>query len=135
MGREVLARKLNYLRQLLLDLTSFADATLADVTAEHYKLERIFELLVMTASDILFHTLAEQNLNPDSYREAFQFAAQQGLLPNDLAERLQNAAAVRNIIVHLYEEIDYAILRAGIHPALNDFAQFVALFAARLDDE
>ncbi len=61
MSSEVLLRKLHYLRQLLHDLAPFDGATLAKVQAEHYKLERIFELLVVTASDILFHSLAEQN--------------------------------------------------------------------------
>jgi uncharacterized protein YutE (UPF0331/DUF86 family) len=132
---EVLMRKLTYLRQLLADLAPFEGATLAEVQAEHYRLERLFELHVMTASDILFHELAERGLTPDSYRGAFRLAAAQGLLPPDLADRLQDAAGMRNVIVHLYEEIDYAILRASIGPALRDFGRFVALFEARLDDE
>jgi uncharacterized protein YutE (UPF0331/DUF86 family) len=56
------------------------------------------------------------------------------LLPPDLAGRLQEAAGMRNVIVHLYQEIDYAILHASIRPALRDFGHFVALFEARLDD-
>ena len=130
---EVLLRKLLYLRQLLADLALFEDATLADVQVEHYKVERLFELLVMTASDILFHVLASDDLSPDSYRSAFRLAAEHGLLPVDLAERLQEAAGMRNVIVHLYQEIDYTILHASIGPALRDFGQFVALFEARLD--
>jgi uncharacterized protein YutE (UPF0331/DUF86 family) len=131
---EVLLRKLTYLRQLLVDLAPFEGATLAEVQAEHYKVERLFELLVMAASDILFHELAERDLTPDSYRGAFKLAADQGLLPPDLTDRLQEAAGMRNVIVHLYQEIDYAILHASIGPALRDFGQFVALFEARLSD-
>lgn len=134
MPPEVLLRKLTYLRQLLIDLAPFEGATLAKVQAEHYKLERLFELLVITASDILFHELAELGLSPDSYRHAFNLAAEQGLLPPDLAGRLQLAAGMRNVIVHLYQDIDYAILQDSISPALQDFGQFVALFEARLDD-
>lgn len=134
MTPEVLLRKLSYLRQLLADLAPFDGATLAEVQAEHYKLERLFELLVMAASDILFHELAERGLSPASYRDAFKLAGTQGLLPLDLADRLQEAAGMRNVIVHLYQEIDYAILRDSIRPALRDFGQFVALFEARLDD-
>jgi len=131
---EVLLRKLTYLRQLLTDLAPFEGATLDAVRAEHYRLERLFELLVMAASDILFHELADRGLTPDSYRGAFELAAGQGLLPPDLADSLQQAAGMRNVIVHLYQEIDYAILRDSIGPALRDFGQFVALFEARLDD-
>jgi uncharacterized protein YutE (UPF0331/DUF86 family) len=129
---DTLLRKLTYLRQLLADLAPYAGATLSEVYAEHYKLERVFELLVMTATDILFHLLAEQGLTPDSYRAAFKIAAEQGLLPADLADRLQEAAGMRNVLVHMYEEIDYTILRDSIEPALQDFGQFVAVFESRL---
>jgi uncharacterized protein YutE (UPF0331/DUF86 family) len=36
---------------------------------------------------------------------------------------------MRNVLVHLYEEIDYEILHQSIPTALEDFAQFVAIFA------
>ncbi|GJM42983.1 MAG: hypothetical protein DHS20C20_32650 [Ardenticatenaceae bacterium] len=53
MAPDVLIRKLNYLRHLLNDLAPYKEATLDEVEAEHYKLERLLELLVMAASDIL----------------------------------------------------------------------------------
>jgi uncharacterized protein YutE (UPF0331/DUF86 family) len=130
---EVLLRKLAYVRQLLADLAPYEGATLTEVRAEHYKLERLFELLVMTASDILFHELADQGLTPDSYRDAFRLAGAQGLLPADLASRLQEAAGMRNVIVHMYQDIDYTILRDSIGSALRDFGRFVAWFESRLD--
>jgi uncharacterized protein YutE (UPF0331/DUF86 family) len=131
---DVLLRKLSYLRQLLADLAPYRGATLADVEANHYELERLFELLVMAASDILFHKLRERGITPDSYRGAFKAAARQELLPHDLADRLQEAAGMRNVLVHLYEEIDYRILRHSIEPALQDFGQFVAIFETDLED-
>jgi len=132
--REVLVRKLTFLRQLLRDLARFEDATMAEVRAQHYTLERLFELLVATASDIVFHLLAERGVAPQSYREAFQLAAVHGLLPADLAEQMQDAAAMRNVIVHMYQEIDYTILHASIRPALRDFGVLVALLEKRLDE-
>ena len=133
MAPDVLLRKLLYLRQLLIDLAPYENATLAEVEAEHYKLERLLELLVATATDILFHKLAEMDVAPDSYREAFRLAGEHGLLPRDLAERMQNAAGMRNVLVHLYEEIDYQILHSSIQPALQDFSQFTAIFAQELE--
>lgn len=135
MAPEVFLRKLTYLRQILADLAPFQGASLAQVEAEHYKLERILELLVMAASDILHHLLAERGITPSSYRETFKLAAEQNLVPADLAARLQDAASMRNVIVHLYEQINYTILRDSITPALEDFKQFVALFETELDDK
>lgn len=77
MPPDVLLRKLTYLRQLLDDLQTFENASLADVRAQHYTVERLFELLVMTTCDILFHELAAQGITPDSYRDAFKQASAQ----------------------------------------------------------
>ena len=134
MAPEVLLRRLAQLRQLLTDLAPLEGATLAEVRSEHYKLERLFELLVAAASDILHHRLAERGLTPDSYRGAFRMAAEQGLIPGDLSERLQEAAGMRNILVHLYERIDHEILRDSIEPALRDFGKFVALLEEQLEE-
>ncbi len=134
MTSEVLLRKLAYLRQLLIDLAPYRTATLSEVMAEHYKLERLLELLVAAATDTLFHLLAEKGKSPDSYRNAFKMAADEGILPPALSQRLQQAAGMRNILVHLYEGIDYAILRDSIEPAWKDFTQFITQLETRLDE-
>ncbi len=134
MTSEALLRKLAYLRQLLIDLAPYRAATLSEVTAEHYKLERLLELLVAVATDILFHLLAEKGKSPDSYRNAFKMAADEGILSPVLSQRLQQAAGMRNILVHLYEDVDYAILRDSIKPAWKDFTQFITQLEARLDE-
>lgn len=126
MPRDVLLRKLAYLRLLLRDLRAFEHAGQAEVEAQHYAVERIIELLVGAASDLLFHRLSERGLTPSSYREAFKLAGREGLLPTELADRLQLAAGMRNILVHMYEEIDYAIVHQSIGPMLRDFAQLIA---------
>lgn len=135
MAPDVLARKLRYLQQLLEDLAPYQDATAAQIETDHYKVERILELMVGVAIDVLFHLLSERDVAPASYRDAFRLAGEHDLLPSDLAERLQRAAGMRNILVHLYEEIDYEILRASIGPALRDFRRFVALLARQLPEE
>lgn len=129
MAPDVLLRKLTYLRKLLEDLDPYKDASFAQVEAEHYKLERLLELMVMAATDILNHLLAERGQTAVSYKSAFQLAAKEGMIPADLSDRLQRAASMRNVLVHLYEEIDYEILHQSIPTALEDFAQFVSIFA------
>jgi uncharacterized protein YutE (UPF0331/DUF86 family) len=135
MAPDILLRKLSYLQQLIADLSPHKNASLEKVIDDHYKIERIFELLVVAATDILNHLLSERDVVAATYRETFQLAAEQNLLPADLAERLQEAAGMRNIIVHLYERIDYTILRDSITPAITDFKRFVALFEEQLDTD
>ena len=85
---EVILRKLGMLRRLLADLGPFADAPLATVIAEHYKVERILELLVTAAADLLQHLLAERGIVAASYRDAFRQAGAAGLISPELASRL-----------------------------------------------
>jgi hypothetical protein len=61
MAPDVLLRKLTYLRQLLKDLSPYKEASLAEVEAEHYKLERLLELLVMAASLSPFLPIIKRN--------------------------------------------------------------------------
>lgn len=126
MAPEVVLRKLSYMEKLLRDLMPFAGVSLAQVQDDHYTIERIFELLATVASDLIFHLLTEGDHHPDSYRSAFRMAAEQGLLPVELGDRLAQAAAMRNILVYLYEDIDYTILHSSIQPAIDDFGAFIA---------
>jgi uncharacterized protein YutE (UPF0331/DUF86 family) len=132
MAPEVLARKLDFLRRLLEDLAPFQGADAEEVKREHYKLERIFELLGTTASDVVFHLLSERGITPESYRDAFRLAAEHALLPADLAARLEDAAGMRNVLVHLYEQIDLELVRDSIEPALRDFHELVTVLEPKL---
>lgn len=135
MTREVLARKLASLRRYLADLTPHAGKSAERILEDRYEVERLLELLVQVAVDIVTHELWERGVVPDSYRGAFLAAAKEGLLPDGLASRLADAAGLRNILVHLYEEIDYEIVAASVEEALRDFAVFADLYAGRLDEE
>jgi hypothetical protein len=61
---EVLLRKLNYLRKLLTDLEPLRTATLEQVLAEHDKVERLFELLVMALVIFSFTCWLNRALRP-----------------------------------------------------------------------
>lgn len=134
MAPEVLIRKLHYLRQLLADLENYRTATQEKVEQDHYVVERILELLVVVACDIVTHLLAERQIQVESYRDAFETAGKEGLISPDLAASLADAAGMRNIIVHLYEAISYSLLHAAIPLALDDFAAFVRQGATLLPE-
>lgn len=134
MTRDVLARKLERLRTYLADLAPHAGKSVDEVREDSYEIERLLELLVQVAVDIVSHELAERGAVPESYRDTFIRAGEQGLLPTDLAESLADAAGLRNVLVHLYETIDYEIVTSSIDEALRDFGRFLDLYNARLQD-
>jgi uncharacterized protein YutE (UPF0331/DUF86 family) len=131
---EVLARKLAKLRVFLSDLRPYQGAALPVVEEDHYRVERLLQLLVEVATDILAHELARLGVVPASYRDAVRKAVEKDLLPEDLGESLERAAGLRNVLVHLYEDLDMEILAASVDPALTDFGEFLKLFQKRLEE-
>jgi uncharacterized protein YutE (UPF0331/DUF86 family) len=129
---EVLARKLAKLRVFLSDLRPYEGASLNTVEEDHYRVERLLQLLVEVATDILAHELARLGVVPASYRDAVRKAVEEGLLSEELGVSLERAAGLRNVLVHLYEDLDMEILAASVEPALKDFGEFLMLFQKRL---
>ncbi|MBI4849167.1 MAG: DUF86 domain-containing protein [Nitrospirae bacterium] len=92
----------------------------------HYEIERILELLVMTASDMVFHLIAAKGeLTPASYRAAFLRAGEMGILSKKLSKNLAQSAGLRNILAHEYEEVDYTIVHKSIPVAIRDFTTLI----------
>lgn len=126
MSPEVIARKLVRLAQYLRDFEPYRDSDYGEFIADHYKVERLLELLLITASDIMFHLFSMQGEPaPGSYRAAFLRAGEMGILTQPLSTHLALGAGLRNILVHEYEEIDYELLHRSIPQILDDVALFI----------
>ena len=134
MSPEVLARKLERLAFYLAALESHRGRTAEEIRNDPYAVERVLELLVQVAVDIAAHLVVEQGASPASYRETFVEAGRKGLIPERLAATLADAAGLRNILVHLYENIDYEIVANSVGSALRDFREFLQILEKRLGD-
>lgn len=132
MSPDVLARKLRRLSVYLAGLKMHDGRSAEEIEADPYAVERLLELLVQISVDILSHLLAEVGVSPDSYRATFELAGKHGLLPTELTGRLARAAGLRNILVHLYEDIDYDIVANSIGPAVEDFGELLRQLQGRL---
>ena len=130
---EVLARKLERLALYLGALEGHRGRSAVEIRDDPYELERLLVLLVQVAVDIAAHLVVEQGAAPSSYREAFLEAGRQRLIPEALAAKIADAAGLRNILVHLYEEIDYEIVANSVPNALQDFREFLQAMEKRLD--
>lgn len=133
MTREVLARKLRALERYLDDLRPHRGTSPERLRESPYEVERLLELMVQVAVDVVTHELAERGATPESYRDAFLRAAAADLIPEGLSRRLADAAGLRNVLVHMYDEIDYEIVAESVDRALEDFATFRDLYAERLE--
>ena len=84
------------------------------------------ERAVQQACDIAAMILADTN-EPvaDTMRAAFATLARIQALSENTAEHMMKAVGFRNIAVHVYQEIDWAIVYSIVHERLNDFRHFV----------
>jgi uncharacterized protein YutE (UPF0331/DUF86 family) len=92
--------------------------------------------LVQTAAQIAIilanHVIAADGYRPPrDYGDAFRVLAEEGVLDRVLAERMVALAGARNLIVHLYAEVDdERLARAVREGGLDDLSAFAAAVAA-----
>lgn len=73
-------------------------------------------LSIQSAIDIATDVIAEERLRkPFTYRETFEILAGEGIISESVAKDLANLAGFRNVLVHIYWNLDlkmvYAILQ------------------------
>ena len=91
-------------------------------------LTRAIQLCVDMAS----HWLAEnaESHAPTTMGQTFQSLAQAGMIDHALATRLIKSVGFRNVMVHSYDEIDWAIVFAIARYHLDDFKAFARVFSS-----
>ncbi|MDX6654502.1 MAG: hypothetical protein QOH18_1212, partial [Solirubrobacterales bacterium] len=77
--------------------------------------ERRLEVAVQICIDLGAQLVTEQSVKaPDSYAAVFTAMAEAGLLSAELAQRMGAAARQRNLLTHLYLEIDDRMVFASL---------------------
>lgn len=93
--------------------------------------ERILTLIVELAFAVNSHVaVARLQRAPDSYAESFALAVKAGLIDADLAARLSPSAAMRNVLVHMYLEVDYDRVADAVPLTLEWYGEYVRQVAA-----
>jgi len=86
--------------------------------------------------DIANHVISTESLGaPTDYRAYFAKLRQADILNPALAERLQDMAQFRNVLVHLYAEVNAQTVEDILNEDLDDIRAFVRQIYAYLDDE
>lgn len=108
------------------------DAYLADAQ-QRAATERWLQLAIQICIDLATQVVTEQSARPPSdYADVFRILGEREIIPTDLALRLGNAAKQRNLIVHLYMEIEDRAVFASL-AYLDDLREF-ATTVERLAD-
>lgn len=97
--------------------------------------ERDFQVAIQAALDIGAHLLADLSAQvPSDYRDIFPKMAEVGILPSDFAQKLVGMAKFRNVLVHIYLEVDLKKVYHYLQHDLDDlelFARYVSDYLAQ----
>lgn len=111
-----------------------ADALEKDVDAQDIialNLTRAVQICV----DIGAHLISETELPPpDTMGQIFDVLTKAGMITSDLAVRMKKAVGFRNIAVHNYDAINWAIVYSIARSCLSDFGEF-AKAVVKLQDK
>ena len=78
-----------------------------------------------TAIDLAMYVVNQRRLGtPQESRDAFVLLQTAGILPADLATRMQRMVGFRNIAVHEYTRLNLEVVQAIITKQLDDFRAF-----------
>ena len=78
-----------------------------------------------TAIDLAMYVVNQRRLGvPQESRDAFTLLQTAGILPADLATRMQHMVGFRNVAVHEYTRLNLEVVQAIITRQLNDFRTF-----------
>ena len=133
--RRKLSSRLSALESYLAELRSFRAYSREQFIAEpalHHLAERYLHLACEAVLDIAQHVIADQGYSQaTSYRNAIEVLEEEGMIDQDLSERLKRWMGFRNVLVHLYLEIDHGRVYDAIQEDLGDLEGFAAKMARR----
>lgn len=136
---DVFDRRLARLEELLRRLRGLdavqREVFLVDVAIQA-QAERWLHLAAECTIDIAHHLIADRGWRtPATYREAFDVLRDEGVLSDEQTVRMQRWAALRNVLVHLYLEVDHAILFEILSRDLSELEQYAAAVARSVSNE
>lgn len=131
--RDLVEKRLAFIERCVADLDAFAepDRLASDPVQERF-VEHTLQVAIQAAIDVASHIISDERLpEPSTYRELFRTLGARGYLPPDLSSRLESAAGFRNVVVHLYDDVDLGILRQVLEHGVGDLLAFVATVRTR----
>ncbi len=118
-------------RRLLLMLERYR-SLLAEDDPDPFRRRHLVQTAAQISIDLANHVIAADGYRvPRDYGDAFRVLAEVGVLDEGLADHMIALAGARNLIVHLYAEVDdERLARVVREGGLDDLSAFAAAVAA-----
>ena len=101
---------LTELDESLKDWERYQRYSLEDLQKDRDKRNMVLHAMLISiqaAIDISSHLISKNQLKrPTTYRETFELLGQAGMISEELAGELSDLAGLRNVLVHIYGELD-----------------------------
>ena len=124
-------RALSNLRELeesLKDWERYQRYSLEDLKKDRDKRNMILHAMlvsIQSAIDIASHLISQNDLKrPATYRETFDFLGQAGIISEELAGELSDLAGFRNVLVHIYWDLDLDVIYSILQNDLKTLRSF-----------
>lgn len=136
---ETVRRRLRKLDELVRRLRELGDMSRDDFlgdTRARAAAERFLQVAIQLCLDVGAHVLSDRGVvDWEEYREVPARLADEGVLSRELADRLARAAGQRNVLVHLYLEVDPELVHDTLVHDLDAFVAFAERIDRMLDEE
>jgi len=133
---DLVAKKLALIETSVAELRTMArpEAIDTDIRERRF-VEHTLQIAIQAAIDVASHVVSDERLGePETNRQLFGLLARHGWIGTELAATCERMAGLRNILVHGYQAVDLAILRAVVESHLDDLLAFAAAIRDRLDE-
>lgn len=117
-------------RRLLVMLERYR-GLLAEDAPDPFRRRHLVQTAAQICIDLASHVISSEGLRvPRDYGDAFRVLAESGVLDASLAERMVSLAGARDLIVHLYAEVDDERLARSVRQGgLDDLSRFASRIA------
>ena len=118
-----LQRNLSYLKTITsISLDEFL-GNLEKQLACRYTIQECVRICI----DIAFHLCIVNKFGePTNYKDSFKILSQNQILSDQLSIKMQNWVGVRNLVSHIYEDVDDSRIYSFIIEDLHDFDDFIS---------
>ena len=126
MTTDVINRKILQLITYLEDMKPYSSLSFEEYYAYRYTVERLVQLFVDTAVDLLAHIhKAKYKKSGKTYVQTFLLAAELGIITKGLADNLAKIAKIRNELVHLYGDVKPMDVFNKMEYFIQNFNEFI----------
>lgn len=116
----------------LLGLLEHHRRLLAEDHPDPYRRRHLVQTVARISIDLAQHVISSEGHRvPRDYGDSFRVLAEVGVIDRALSERMVSLAGARNLIVHLYAEVDDDLLARAVRDrGLDDLDAFATRIAA-----